>query len=201
MTRHAAARALARWRPSTGRCWSRRCAGSPIAQIRNRGTVGGSCAHADPAAELPVVLTALDARFRVALDPRRARARARRRCSSASSNRRSRPDELLVEIEVPALPPGPARPSSSSPAGTATSPSAASPRSVELRRRRRLQRGADRAARRRADAAARRARRRRALVGQARRPTRARRRGGEARRRGRRRRPATCTAAPSTGAT
>ncbi len=32
-------------------------------QIRNRGTVGGSVAHADPAAELPVALTTLDARF------------------------------------------------------------------------------------------------------------------------------------------
>jgi carbon-monoxide dehydrogenase medium subunit len=31
--------------------------------IRNRGTVGGSLAHADPAAELPCVLTALDARL------------------------------------------------------------------------------------------------------------------------------------------
>src|SRR3990167_1204658 len=29
--------------------------------IRNRGTLGGSLAHADPAAELPCVLTALDA--------------------------------------------------------------------------------------------------------------------------------------------
>lgn len=35
------------------------------AQIRNRGTVGGSAAHADPAAELPVALTCLDARFHV----------------------------------------------------------------------------------------------------------------------------------------
>ena len=34
-------------------------------QIRNRGTVGGSCAHADPAAELPCALLALDARFRL----------------------------------------------------------------------------------------------------------------------------------------
>ena len=32
-------------------------------QIRTRGTVGGSVAHADPAAELPVALTALGARF------------------------------------------------------------------------------------------------------------------------------------------
>jgi CO/xanthine dehydrogenase FAD-binding subunit len=33
--------------------------------IRNRGTVGGSLAHADPAAELPVVALALDARLRI----------------------------------------------------------------------------------------------------------------------------------------
>jgi 6-hydroxypseudooxynicotine dehydrogenase subunit alpha len=33
------------------------------AAIRNRGTVGGSLAHADPAAELPAVMLALDARF------------------------------------------------------------------------------------------------------------------------------------------
>jgi len=32
-------------------------------QIRNRGTVGGSLAHADPAAELPAVMVALGARF------------------------------------------------------------------------------------------------------------------------------------------
>jgi carbon-monoxide dehydrogenase medium subunit len=32
-------------------------------QIRNRGTLGGSLAHADPAAELPAVMVALDASF------------------------------------------------------------------------------------------------------------------------------------------
>ena len=32
--------------------------------IRNRGTIGGSLAHADPAAELPAVMLALDARVR-----------------------------------------------------------------------------------------------------------------------------------------
>lgn len=32
-------------------------------QIRNRGTVGGSSCHADPAADLPTALSALDARF------------------------------------------------------------------------------------------------------------------------------------------
>src|SRR3954452_24920630 len=35
-------------------------------QIRNRGTVGGSLAHADPAAEDPAVALALDAGFEVA---------------------------------------------------------------------------------------------------------------------------------------
>ena len=34
-------------------------------QIRNRGTVGGSAAHADPSAELPVALTALEAKFHI----------------------------------------------------------------------------------------------------------------------------------------
>ena len=34
-------------------------------QIRNRGTVGGNIAHADPAAELPVVALATKSRFRV----------------------------------------------------------------------------------------------------------------------------------------
>ena len=36
-----------------------RLVGSPA--IRSRGTVGGSAAHADPAAEIPAVLVALDA--------------------------------------------------------------------------------------------------------------------------------------------
>ena len=34
-------------------------------QIRNRGTIGGSLAHADPAAELPSVMVALDATFSI----------------------------------------------------------------------------------------------------------------------------------------
>lgn len=35
------------------------------AQVRNRGTVGGNIAHADPASDLPTVLLALDATFHV----------------------------------------------------------------------------------------------------------------------------------------
>ncbi|HEX5019619.1 MAG TPA: FAD binding domain-containing protein, partial [Candidatus Binatia bacterium] len=34
-------------------------------QVRNRGTIGGSVAHADPAADLPVILTALNASFAI----------------------------------------------------------------------------------------------------------------------------------------
>src|ERR1700730_16409340 len=33
--------------------------------VRNRGTIGGNVAHADPASDLPTVLTALGARFTV----------------------------------------------------------------------------------------------------------------------------------------
>lgn len=72
-------------------------------QIRNRGTIGGSVAHADPAAELPVTLTALDARLSV-------RSRAGQRwlaCSEffvSSFMTTLEPDEMLVEIEVPSLP-------------------------------------------------------------------------------------------------
>jgi carbon-monoxide dehydrogenase medium subunit len=35
------------------------------APIRNRGTIGGNLAHADPASELPAVMATLDARFRL----------------------------------------------------------------------------------------------------------------------------------------
>ena len=53
--------------------------------IRVRGTVGGSLAHADPAAELPVVTTALEAVFVV-----RSRAGSRRIQLPSSSPVRSR---------------------------------------------------------------------------------------------------------------
>ena len=47
-------------------------------QIRNRGTIGGSMAHADPAAELPAVALALDASFTA-----RSRDRSERRIPAA----------------------------------------------------------------------------------------------------------------------
>jgi carbon-monoxide dehydrogenase medium subunit len=72
-------------------------------QIRNRGTIGGSLAHADPSAELVVVSTALDAEFKI---------------QSQSGSRVvpagdffvgllmtvMEPEEMLVEVTIPPLP-------------------------------------------------------------------------------------------------
>jgi len=74
--------------------------------IRNRGTVGGSVAHADPAAELPVALTALDARVHVRSAARGDRTLQAAELFQAPLMTALEPDELLVEIEVPAPPDG-----------------------------------------------------------------------------------------------
>jgi carbon-monoxide dehydrogenase medium subunit/6-hydroxypseudooxynicotine dehydrogenase subunit alpha len=74
------------------------------AQIRNRGTVGGSIAHADAAAELPVAFLALDAVVRT----RSARGAREIRVEDLFVTHLTttlEPDELLVEIEVPTQPP------------------------------------------------------------------------------------------------
>jgi carbon-monoxide dehydrogenase medium subunit len=68
--------------------------------IRNRGTVGGSLAHADPAAELPAALLALDARVVIA-----GRA-GRRRLPLADFfvgllTTVLAADEILVQVEIP----------------------------------------------------------------------------------------------------
>jgi CO/xanthine dehydrogenase FAD-binding subunit len=80
-----------------------RLSGHP--QIRSRGTVGGSVAHADPAAELPAALTALDARFRLR-SARGSRTLAPDEFFRGYLTTALEPDELLVEVEVDALPPG-----------------------------------------------------------------------------------------------
>jgi carbon-monoxide dehydrogenase medium subunit len=73
--------------------------------IRSRGTIGGSLAHADPAAELPAVALALDAEFVV-------RGRARGRVIPAADwfegylATSRRPEELLTEVRFPAAGPG-----------------------------------------------------------------------------------------------
>jgi len=73
-------------------------------QIRNRGTLGGSLAHADPAAELPAVALALDARLRLA---RRGGERwvAARDFFRGLFATALEPGELLVEVALPPPPP------------------------------------------------------------------------------------------------
>jgi aerobic carbon-monoxide dehydrogenase medium subunit len=75
------------------------------AAIRNRGTFGGSCALADPAAELPACAFALGANFIVAgpKGERRVTAEAFFRGLYATA---LRPDELLVAAEFPLPKPG-----------------------------------------------------------------------------------------------
>jgi CO/xanthine dehydrogenase FAD-binding subunit len=74
-------------------------------QIRSRGTVGGSVAHADPAAELPAALVALGARFRV-VSARGQRELASEEFFVTHLTTALKADELLVEIVVPPLAPG-----------------------------------------------------------------------------------------------
>jgi len=69
-------------------------------QIRTRGTVGGSLAHADPAAELPAVMVALDATFDL-VGPRGRRSIAATEFYTGLFTTALAPDELLVEIAIP----------------------------------------------------------------------------------------------------
>ena len=72
-------------------------------QVRNRGTIGGSVAHADPAADFPVILMALNASFVLV-------SRSGRRTVAAADffidffTTALAPNEVLTEIRVP-LPP------------------------------------------------------------------------------------------------
>ncbi len=72
------------------------------AAIRNRGTVGGSIAHADPAAELPTVLTVLDGSVVVA-SPRGERTVGAAEFFTGFLSTAIEPDELLVEVRFPGL--------------------------------------------------------------------------------------------------
>src|SRR6185503_2934076 len=72
-------------------------------QIRNRGTIGGSIVHSDPAAELPVLMLAVNARLK-------ARNASNERWIDAQDffigmfSSALEPDEILVEIELPFMP-------------------------------------------------------------------------------------------------
>jgi carbon-monoxide dehydrogenase medium subunit len=70
-------------------------------QIRNRGTLGGSLAHADPAAELPAVAVALDAIVHVASSRGRRRIPARDFFESMFMTALE-PDEVVESVEFPA---------------------------------------------------------------------------------------------------
>ena len=73
-------------------------------QISNRGTIGGSLAHADPAAELPAVAIALNARLKL-------RRKGGERWVAAQDffvglfTTVLQPDEMISEIHIPPMPP------------------------------------------------------------------------------------------------
>jgi carbon-monoxide dehydrogenase medium subunit len=74
------------------------------AAIRTRGTVGGSLAHADPAAELPAAAAALNADL-VMRGPRGERVVAAADFFAGPFATTLQADELLVEVRLPVLPP------------------------------------------------------------------------------------------------
>jgi carbon-monoxide dehydrogenase medium subunit len=73
-------------------------------QIRNRGTLGGSLAHADPAAELPVVAVALEARIRLQSGKGSRWVGAEAFFTSLFTTDIDS-DEMLVEVALPPAPP------------------------------------------------------------------------------------------------
>lgn len=70
------------------------------AAIRNRGTIGGNIAHADPASELPACLVALEATV-VAISPRGERRIPAERFFVGLFETALEADELIAAIEVP----------------------------------------------------------------------------------------------------
>jgi len=72
-------------------------------QIRNRGTIGGNLAHADPASEMPAIVVALAGRLR-------AQSMKGERWIAASDffvgalSTALKPDEMLTEVELPVAP-------------------------------------------------------------------------------------------------
>lgn len=68
--------------------------------IRNRGTIGGSLAHADPAAELPIASLALDARMKVE-GPNGARLVDAQDFFFGPFTTAIGPEEMLTEVQIP----------------------------------------------------------------------------------------------------
>jgi aerobic carbon-monoxide dehydrogenase medium subunit len=74
-------------------------------RVRNRGTLGGSLAHADPAAELPLAMTALGALVEVS-DGRGEREIPAEELAVSFLSTQLGPDEVLTAVRVPVLGPG-----------------------------------------------------------------------------------------------
>ncbi|GAA5164578.1 xanthine dehydrogenase family protein subunit M [Pseudonocardia eucalypti] len=74
-------------------------------ELRSRGTVCGSLAHADPAAELPSVACCLGATLEIAGPAGRRWVRAEEFCTGAMTTLVG-PDEVLVAVEFPVARPG-----------------------------------------------------------------------------------------------
>jgi aerobic carbon-monoxide dehydrogenase medium subunit len=73
--------------------------------IRSRGTIGGSIAHADPSAEYPAVLAALDGEVRVR-GPRGERTLGAADLFQTYLTTSLEPDEILTEVRFPVMPAG-----------------------------------------------------------------------------------------------
>jgi len=70
--------------------------------IRTRGTIGGSLAHADPAAEYPAILAALDGEV-LARGPDGERVLRSAELFRSYLTTSLRPDEILVEVRLPVM--------------------------------------------------------------------------------------------------
>jgi aerobic carbon-monoxide dehydrogenase medium subunit len=71
-------------------------------QVRNRGTIGGAIAHADPAADMPALLLALEAEVLVRSAQRGERVVPVGEFVEGAFTTALAPDELLTEIRLPA---------------------------------------------------------------------------------------------------
>ena len=74
-------------------------------QVRNRGTIGGGIAHADPNSDMPAVMLVLDATFNLR-SKRGRRSVAAREFFLGPFTTALAEDELLIDITLPALPKG-----------------------------------------------------------------------------------------------
>jgi carbon-monoxide dehydrogenase medium subunit len=74
-------------------------------RVRNRGTLGGSLAHSDPAGELPLVMTAISAMYELTDGHSTREVRAEEFATSFLTTQLE-PDEVVVAARVPVLGPG-----------------------------------------------------------------------------------------------